>query len=55
MKEETKRKIKEAIQLALISILCTGFVLSFHNNDKKQIKETPQTKIITDSIKQYVR
>lgn len=57
MKEEIKQKIKEAIQLTLISILCTGFVLSFHTGDKKQIKETTQTvnKIITDSINQHVR
>ena len=60
MKNKTKQKIKEAVQLTLISILCTGFVLSFHSGNKKQNKETKQNteivnKIVPDSIKQHVR
>ena len=60
MKETTKQNIKEAIQMLLISALCTSFVLSFHNSrknksDTKPVKTEIVNKIVADSIKSNVR
>ena len=56
MKKETKQQIKEAIQMILISLICTAFVLSMHGGNKKPMQKTEYTnKIVSDSIRQRVR
>ena len=60
MKETTKQNIKEFVQMLLISILCTSFVLSVHSGRKNKSETKPTktevvNKIVSDSIKSHVR